>query len=396
MFKNPLKYQSGGVTQSKEQEAENQLISAIAEGLGAQPEQVKARLEQIKSNPDEVKELQSALQLMQQDQNAGFQAILKLFAGKPQSAKHGGKIQDFICKYARGGQVAGCGCKQEGCTFESKDKQVKIKDFGTAQADTIGNYSYPSTNGEFQFNPMGRTATVWDNTGVLPIHRYADQNWINRHPRKQMLPRFLGGHRELAPAGFFENLVERVNNRTPQVQENGGVVKNQEPAGPIPEPDDSYFGTISEDTTNPIRRWIDNKINNNPTLYRTRQGLRNFEQSAPGKVLDFFVPDVTSENGFMSAIVPVGKIGKLGKGSLRRRNYDPFVWEVVAKDPVVLENAKKLGLQEGSSEWADFIEKTAKELYDLARLKNGGKVEKAQWSGNAQRLVPPIYDVKNK
>lgn len=32
------------------------------------------------------------------------------------------------------------------------------------------------------------------------------------------------------------------------------VVKNQEPAGPMPEPDDSYFGTISEDTTNPIRR----------------------------------------------------------------------------------------------------------------------------------------------
>ena len=35
MFKNPLKYKSGGVTQSKEQEAENQLVSAIAEGLGA-------------------------------------------------------------------------------------------------------------------------------------------------------------------------------------------------------------------------------------------------------------------------------------------------------------------------------------------------------------------------
>lgn len=112
MFKNPLKYKSGGVTQSKEQEAESQLLFAIAEGLGAQPEQVKARLEQIKSNPDELKELQSALQLMRQDQNAGFQAVLELFA-KPQSAKHGAKIQDFICKHKRGGYVAGCGCKEE-------------------------------------------------------------------------------------------------------------------------------------------------------------------------------------------------------------------------------------------------------------------------------------------
>lgn len=42
-----------------------------------------------------------------------------------------------------------------------------------------------------------------------------------------MLPGFLGGHRELAPTGFFENLVERVNNRTPQVQENGGILKKK-------------------------------------------------------------------------------------------------------------------------------------------------------------------------
>ena len=40
-----------------------------------------------------------------------------------------------------------------------------------------------------------------------------------------MLPGFLGGHRELAPDGFFENLVERVNNRTPQVQRCGGKVR---------------------------------------------------------------------------------------------------------------------------------------------------------------------------
>ena len=112
MFKNPLKYASGGTMLPSEQQAENDFISVIAEGLGAQPEQVKARLEQIKSNPTESQQLQEALQLMQQDKNKGFQAVLSLFAGKPQSAKRGGKIQDFICKHGRGGAVAGCGCEK--------------------------------------------------------------------------------------------------------------------------------------------------------------------------------------------------------------------------------------------------------------------------------------------
>lgn len=221
MFKNPLKYQQGGKTQ----DPIGQLVKWLVQNTGLDENQISQRLNQILSDDTAKQELVNNLQNMQKgDQNAA-QNIIGMFV--PQSAKFGGKIRDFICKHAKGGALKGCGCKQEGGTFESKDKQVKIKDFGTAQADTTGTYSYPSTNGEFQFNPMGRTATVWDNTGGWSIHRYADQNWINRHPRRQMLPGFLGGHRELAPAGFFENLVERVNNRTPQVQENGGILKKK-------------------------------------------------------------------------------------------------------------------------------------------------------------------------
>ena len=111
MFKNPLKYQSGS-SLSQEQMVENQLIEAVAEGLGAQPEQVKARLEQIKSDPTEIQQLQQALQLMQKDRKSGFKAILNLFAKKPQSAKFGGKIHDFICKHAKGGSVD-CGCAKK-------------------------------------------------------------------------------------------------------------------------------------------------------------------------------------------------------------------------------------------------------------------------------------------
>jgi len=117
MFKNPLKHQQGGQI-NQEQEAENQLISAISQTLGAQPEQVKARLDEIKANPQETQALQQALQLMQQDKNAGFKAVLNLFAKS--SYKQGGKIQAFICKHAKGG-IAGCGCVKKGAEGMAMD-----------------------------------------------------------------------------------------------------------------------------------------------------------------------------------------------------------------------------------------------------------------------------------
>ena len=85
-----------------------------------------------------------------------------------------------------------------------------------AGRDTTGRYSYPSTNGTFKFTPEGRTANVWDNTGGFPIHRYADQNWINNNPKIQNRPRILGGRRELAPDSYWQNLEERINNRFPK------------------------------------------------------------------------------------------------------------------------------------------------------------------------------------
>ena len=115
--------------------------------MGAQPEQVRARLEQIKSNPKETQQLQQALQLMQKDKENGFKAILSLFAGKPQSAKFGGKIQDFICKHAKGGK-AGCGCKQEGGNVE-KHQEANGK-IGV----TNGKYQASDWENEFnQFTP---------------------------------------------------------------------------------------------------------------------------------------------------------------------------------------------------------------------------------------------------
>lgn len=366
MFKNPLKYQSGGVTQSKEQEAENQLVSAIAEGLGAQPEQVKARLEQIKSNPDEVKELQSALQLMQQDQNAGFQAVLKLFA-KPQSAKHGAKIQDFICKHKRGGYVAGCGCKEDGGIVKGQEGGYRVF------PRTWQNNSDGSTSSEqIAVEPNGQAIQ----RVIIDRSRMTNRDGL---PIRDTLR--LGGY--YTPEGFIQDGDITFGREIDPIFDTANkkkVVKNQEPAGPMPEPDDSYFGTISEDTTNPIRRWIDNKINNNPTLYRTRQGLRNFAQSAPGKVLDFFVPDITSESGALAATAPGFKF---------KTPYIPkYIREMYPNDKVAqIESAynhsvaKPVKMKDTFSELYNKTTGHTGPLLDVLIEKQGGKVEKAQWGG---------------
>lgn len=36
------------------------------------------------------------------------------------------------------------------------------------------------------------------------------------NPKKQARPRILGGHRELAPEGYWQNILERINNRFPK------------------------------------------------------------------------------------------------------------------------------------------------------------------------------------
>ena len=118
MFNNPLKkYQQGGTAMTIP-EAEEELINAIVEELQAQGiqksvEEVKNRYEQIKSNPEgeEYKKLTDAITLMETDKKSGFSKILSLFATP--SNKFGGKIQDFICKHAKGGTVTGCGCAKK-------------------------------------------------------------------------------------------------------------------------------------------------------------------------------------------------------------------------------------------------------------------------------------------
>ena len=225
MFNNPLrKYQEGGQAPSKEQE---QMMAAFVQWLPTKiPEFQKMEPEQI---------VQQLNQLSQTEEGKNY--IMNLMAQfneeyKSQSIRNGGKVHDFICKHAKGGRVD-CGCGGTKIKFgaegdklpkqRSEDKTVTIIGMGTPDQVIKGSYDYPSTNGEFEFGRYGKTANVWDNTGGFP-KRYADEEWIRRHPIRQMIP-FV--RRKPAPEGFFENLGERVINRFPEAKfEIGGIFKN--------------------------------------------------------------------------------------------------------------------------------------------------------------------------
>lgn len=161
-------------------------------------------------------------------------AVASVFQTNAESQmfKCGGKLQQLVSKFGKGGNVD-CGCGgiklDNGGKTVSTDRSITIVNPNTAQADTLGRYNYPSTNGKFKLLSNGeRSATVWDNTGGLPIARYANDIFLQNHPIRS----FLGGYRQ-APVGYFENLVDRVNNRfdkngTP-IKQDGGVMLEQMP-----------------------------------------------------------------------------------------------------------------------------------------------------------------------
>lgn len=115
MFNNPLKkYQQGGQVSQEQQ----QMLAAFVEWLpkrvkefqGMQPEQIVEALNGMSKSPEGQKQIQAYMQQFQQElqeQQAGM-------------FKDGGKLQDFICKHAKGGK-AGCGCKEDGGKVEKAE-----------------------------------------------------------------------------------------------------------------------------------------------------------------------------------------------------------------------------------------------------------------------------------
>ena len=109
MFKNPLKYQSGGSTPTQQQQEQLvQLFQAAAQNAQVDPEALVKKAQELGQDENAAAQFMEGLQKCAQGDPAGIQFIKSLFTP---SHKRGGKIQDFICKHGKGG-VAGCGCEK--------------------------------------------------------------------------------------------------------------------------------------------------------------------------------------------------------------------------------------------------------------------------------------------
>lgn len=108
-FNNPLKLQQGGNVGT------DQLVKIFqdaAKNAQVDPEALVKKAQEFGQNEEAAAKFMQGLQLCAQGDPEGVQFIQSLFT---QSHKLGGKLQNFICKHAKGGYVAGCGCKgQEG------------------------------------------------------------------------------------------------------------------------------------------------------------------------------------------------------------------------------------------------------------------------------------------
>lgn len=226
-------FADGGKTSDQE------LIKGIQKILGVDDEQMEQLLQIGINKYGSLEGIGQALNQATQGltQNSSPEevqaAVASVFQTNAESQmfKCGGKLQQLVSKFGKGGNVD-CGCGgikvgQDG--FKTSGSGTDI-DSGfhtwdievTPQKDTIVRYSYPSYNGKAVLTPNGGTVKEWLNGDMFPTI-YRDRTWVNRHPRRFLLP-FSG---EISNRKIM-NARELAQNHIPSQQE-GGVMLEQTP-----------------------------------------------------------------------------------------------------------------------------------------------------------------------
>lgn len=106
MFKNPLKYQDGG--QMSEEEQLIQIFASAGKNSQVDPKALIRKAQELMNGDQQAyTAYMDNIQKCAQGDSEGIAYIKNLFKN---GFKQGGKINAFICKHAKGGHIAGCGC----------------------------------------------------------------------------------------------------------------------------------------------------------------------------------------------------------------------------------------------------------------------------------------------
>lgn len=201
MFKNPLKkYASGGVTSTQEQKLV-QIFSKAASKLNIKPEVLVQKVQEL-TGEQQMSFVQAIQDVADSDnpKPESLQLIQSMFGQPSQSFEKGGKIHDFICKHAKGGHMAGCGCKEDGGEIELGEKGYKVRNGSysaevKAPGDTLRVKTYPSVTQKMQTYPNGAIRyTTTDNRSDFTTHR-----WDIRNGQPSILQRILYGNKRANP-----------------------------------------------------------------------------------------------------------------------------------------------------------------------------------------------------
>lgn len=157
MFKNPLKkYQTGGSAPTQEQQND------MREFVGW----LKSNVEGFK-NKSENEIAQSILDMSKSDE--GKKSVQDLYSrfkkskNQPKSRfENGGKIQDFICKHAKGGAIAGCGCGES------------VKKAQDGSGDVFRNIARTTPIGRFLF-PTAEERAIRNTTRVPDLENVTER-----------------------------------------------------------------------------------------------------------------------------------------------------------------------------------------------------------------------------
>lgn len=280
MFKNPLKYQSGGSTPTQQQQDQLvQLFQAAAQNAQVDPEALVKKAQELGQDENAAAQFMEGLQRCAQGDPAGIQFIKSLFTP---SHKRGGKIQDFICKHGKVGAVAGCGCEKP--VEKHQDGKIMPYTRGSYQSSDYFNnvgswiktpkglaqnyrpYTFGGRRWGFGGNDLEQILVVpgENDTPRRAVRRIS--NWFNPDvPTERLDTTYQDANGNRRNSAEFEARVNRelegVSGSRPTTKENGGKVeKAQEGTRSLyqritadgPETYVDGYGTVREMHESPI------------------------------------------------------------------------------------------------------------------------------------------------
>ena len=388
MFKNPLKYQQGGSAQN----AMQKLVAFLVQNTGLDENTISQKLQAILSDETAKAQLTTVLENMQNgnDQEATAKLISMFTQDQTEMKRRGGKIQSFICKHAKGGNID-CGCPKEKLAGMERGRQIT-----KAQGGSNGIYGPTTTDGtgtyrDFYYPEGGYAGRVDLKTGkayhagtgeeMLQPGRYnrrgypipeggsTNGTYYEVNPYGRIIVNIPEGGQQVlhgTDSSAVANLVKQWNmakvGPAAVSRKNGGEIKKKDNT------EEPSNGTIKQGKS---RSRIAQAVDNNPKARHFVEGTKKFVKSP---MVKWPLAGALAYGGYRLGLTPTVQ----SMGDELAPHMAPYLFPFLSqmRPKFILDTMNPM--KEPTK-----VEKPG-DVFWVANDKNGGKVEKAQ--GGEARL----------